>query len=76
MTYHTIEFADDLVFDIEVSPKHWLERMVVHKGTRLQAQIKSYVMEAKHGLVEVADLFFADGTASRMIPFESFFFVE
>lgn len=33
--YHTIEFADELVFDLEISPKHWLELMVVRKGTRI-----------------------------------------
>jgi hypothetical protein len=74
--YHTIEFADELVFDLEISPKHWLERMVVRKGTRLQAQIKPYVVETEDGPVEVADLFFADGTTTRMVAFESFSFVD
>jgi hypothetical protein len=41
-----------------------------------QAQIKPYVVEAENGLVEVADLFFADGTATRRVPFELFSFVE
>jgi len=24
--YHTIEFAEELMVDLEISPKHWLER--------------------------------------------------
>jgi hypothetical protein len=74
--YHTIEFADDLIVDLEISPKHWLERMVVRKGTRLQAQIKPYVVETDDGPVEVADLFFEDGTTTRMVRCESFSFAE
>jgi hypothetical protein len=74
--YHTIEFADELVLDLEISPKHWLERMIVRRGIRVQAQIKPYVVETQEGLIEVADLFFADGTTTRTVPFESFAFVD
>jgi len=62
--------------DLEISPKHWLERMLIHRGTRLQAQIRPCVVETEDGLVEVADLFFADGTTTCMVPFESFSFVD
>jgi len=74
--YHTIEFAEELMVDLEISPKHWLERMLIRRGTRLQAQIKPYVVETEDDLVEVADLFFADGTTTRTVPFESFSFVD
>jgi hypothetical protein len=74
--YHTIEFPEELMVDLEISPRHWLERMLIRRGTRLQAQIKPYVVQTKDGLVEVADLFFADGTTTRMVPFESFSFVR
>jgi hypothetical protein len=74
--YHTIEFAEELMVDLEITPKHWLERMLIRRGARLQAQIKPYVVETEDGLVEVADLFFADGTTTRMVPFESFSFVD
>ncbi|HLN27305.1 MAG TPA: hypothetical protein VK395_06145 [Gemmataceae bacterium] len=74
--YHTIEFAEGFMVDLEISPKHWLERMLIRRGTRLQAQIKPYVVETDDGPVEVADLFFADGTTTRMVPFESFSFVD
>jgi hypothetical protein len=74
--YHTIEFAEEWMVDLEISPKHWLERMLIRRGTRLQAQIKPFVVETEDGPVEVADLFFADGTTTRMVPFGSFSFVD
>ena len=74
--YHIIEFVEELTVDLEISPKHWLERMLIHRGTHLQAQLKPYVVETKGGLVEVADLFFADGTTARGVPFGSFSFVD
>jgi hypothetical protein len=42
----------------------------------MQAQIKPYVIETEYGPVEVADLFFADGTTARRVPFGSFAFAE
>ena len=74
--YHTIEFVKEVLVDLESSPKNWLEQLLIRPGTRLQAQIKPYVMESENGLIEVADLFFADGTTTRRVPFEFFSFVE
>jgi hypothetical protein len=74
--YHTIEFAVAFVADLEVSPKHPVEQLLIHRGTRLQAEIRPYVLETENGPVEVADLFFADGTATRMVPFGCFSFVD
>jgi hypothetical protein len=74
--YHTIEFAVELMADLEVSPKHRLERLLLHKGTRLQAQIKPYVLESDDGPIEVADLFFEDGTTTRGVPFAWFSFAD
>ena len=74
--YHTIEFDEPLTLDLEISPKQPLERVSVRKGTRLQAQIKPYVVETEDGPVEVADLFFDDGTTARRVRFSSFSFVE
>jgi hypothetical protein len=74
--YHTIKFASEFSADLEISPKHWLERIVLHRSARLQAQVKPYVVETEEGPVEVADLFFADGTAIRRVPFASFSFVD
>ena len=74
--YHTIEFAADLTVDLEVSPGHRLERLLLRRGTRLCAQIKPYVVESAEGPVEVADLFFPDGTATRSVRFERFRIVD
>jgi len=74
--YHTIEFAGHLTVDLEFSPKQPLERLRIRKSTRLQAQIKPYVVETVDGHVEVADLFFADGTITRTVPFKCFSFVD
>ena len=68
--YHTIEFATEIIANLETSPKHPLQCVRIPKGTRLKAQIKPYVVEGKKSPVEVADLFFADGTATRRIPFK------
>jgi hypothetical protein len=73
--YHTIEFAVAFEADLEISPKHRLEHLLLPKGTRRQAQLKPYVVESEDGPVEVADLFFEDGTATRTVPFECFSFV-
>ena len=74
--YHTIEFDRSITLDIAVSPKHPLERVSVKKGTRLRAQIKPHVIENEDGLIEVADLYFEDGTTTCQIPFAFFSFVE
>lgn len=74
--YHTIEFKKELVLVLQTSPKHPLERVEIRKGMRRQAQIKPYVRETEDGFVEVADLYFDDGTTTHVVPFASFFFVE
>jgi hypothetical protein len=74
--HHTIEFVTELMVDFEGFPKDWLERLRLHKGERVQAQIKPYVLETADGLLEVADLFLEDGTAARKVPFACFFFVD
>jgi hypothetical protein len=74
--YHTIEFASEITVDLEISPKRWLERLRIRQGERLQAQIKPYVAVADDGPVEVADLFFEDGTVTRKVSFACFSFVD
>jgi hypothetical protein len=74
--YHTIEFGVEFVADLEVSRKQPLERVRIRKGDRLPAQVKPYVLETAEGPVEVADLFFEYGTATRRVPFAYFAFVE
>ena len=74
--YHTIEFNGDFTVVLEVSPKQPREQLRISSGTRLSAQIKPYVVESPDGPVEVADLFFDDGTTTRSVPFELFCFVN
>jgi len=74
--YHTIEFAEELMVDLEISTKHRLERMRIYRGTRLPVELKPYVVETEDGLFEMADLYFPDGTTVRMVPFKSFSFVD
>jgi hypothetical protein len=74
--YHRIEFAAAFTLDLEISPKQPLERLRIQKGTRLRAQVKPHVAETEAGPVEVADLFFEDGTVTRRVPFAWFSFVE
>jgi hypothetical protein len=74
--YHTVEFATELIVDLEISPKHHLERLLIRRGTRLRVQVKPYVVEMPEGPVEVADLFFTDGTATRGVRFDDFSFVD
>jgi hypothetical protein len=74
--FHFIEFVVDFDVDLEISPANWLEQLLIRQGTRLEAQVKPYVVETLAGPVEVADLFFADGTAVRGVPFAFFSFVD
>jgi hypothetical protein len=74
--YHSILFTGDLLVDVEVSPRRPLEHLLIRAGTRLRSQVKPYVVETDSGPVEVADLFFEDGTTTRRVPFACFLFAE
>jgi hypothetical protein len=74
--YHTIQFTFEFTADLYTSPRHPLERVLLRRGTRLRAQVRPYVVEAGPRLVEVADLFFEDGTAARTVPFACFSFMD
>ena len=74
--YHTIEFTADFTLDLVISCKLPMERVLIAKGSRVQAQLRPYVVEEKDGPVEVADLFFEDGTAAQGVRFACFAFVD
>jgi hypothetical protein len=74
--YHTIEFGSECVVDVEASPGNRLQRTRVRRGTRLSAVIRPYVRGTDHGPIEMADLFLADGTGLREVPFAMFKFVD
>ena len=74
--YHLIEFTKELVVDLVAPPGQRPEQTPIRKGTRRQAQLKPYVEETEDGFVEMADLFFEDGTATRAVPFAAFTFAD
>jgi hypothetical protein len=74
--YHLIEFCSAFTADLEVSPKQRLERLRIQKGTRAYVGLQPYVVETAGGPVEVADLYFEDGTVTRRVRFDQFRFVE
>jgi hypothetical protein len=74
--YHLIEFTTAFIADLEVSPQQRLERLRVRQGTRARVGVRPYVMETAGGFIEVADLYFEDGTVTRQVRFERFRFVE
>ena len=74
--YHTVRFEVEFVADVEVSAKQRLDRLRIRKGDRVRAQLRPHVLETDDGPVEVADLFFEDGTTTRDVPFVSFVFVD
>ncbi len=68
--YHNIEFRTNFSADLEISPKHRLERLRVRTGMRAYAELAPRVVETADGPVEVADLWFHDGTVARGVRFE------
>jgi hypothetical protein len=72
--FHTIEFTFDSLLDLEVGRRKPLERVLIRRGTRRRAQIRPYVAEEAGELVEMADLYFEDGTVARRVSFACFFF--
>jgi hypothetical protein len=74
--FHTIEFRADFTTDLETSPQHRLEHLRVLKGTRVVAALRPYVVETTLGPIEVADLYFEDGTITRAVGFAQFRFAD
>ncbi len=74
--YHIIEFIAEHAGDLEISRKDRLERVKLYAGDRVRAQVRPYVLETDEGFVEMADLFFEDGTTTRAVPFSRFSFVN
>jgi hypothetical protein len=73
--YHLIEFVADCCTDLERGSHHPLEQVGLHRGTRRRVQLRPHVIEDETGPVEVADLFFEDGSAARNVPFSVFTFM-
>jgi hypothetical protein len=71
-----IEFRIDLIADLELSPKHRLERVRLRRGTQVQVCIVPRVVETVMGPIETGDLHFADGSIVRHVRYENFRFVD
>jgi hypothetical protein len=74
--YHSIEFARELLAELDVPGEGRIPRVLIEKGTRLKAQIRPYVVESALGPIEVADLMLEDGTIARTVAFASFHFLD
>jgi hypothetical protein len=74
--YHLIRFTRGITTGVERSAKQPLELLKIRAGVEMRAQVKPYVVESYGEAVEVADLFFEDGSSTRKIPFAVFVFVD
>ena len=74
--YHTIEFRLRGLAEFETPGGKHLEKIVIQQGSRLSAQTRPYVVESKHGPVEVADLLLEDGSIVRAVRMATFSFLD
>lgn len=74
--YHTIQFTVEILADLETPGKGTIQVPLVKAGSQVRTRLQPYVTETETGPVEVADLYFEDGTAIRTVPFACFRFVE
>ena len=74
--FHLIKFNTDAHVDVEISPRHRLKHLRIRAGTIARVILRPHIAEAAAGPVEVADLFFQDGIATRHVPFKKFRFIE
>lgn len=74
--YHTVEIAIDLQVALARPSGELLERVCLPAGTRLEAEVRPYVVETARQPVEVADLLLADGRTVLGVPFACFSFID
>lgn len=74
--FHTLAFVKDHWVDLQRSAGQPLERVLLRRGTHRRARLQPRIVETGEGPVEVADLFFEDGSFSRSVPFAVFHFPE
>src|SRR5262249_51229171 len=74
--YHTIQFTAGLVVHFERSRARARGQGLIPRGVWVRTRLKPYVVETADGPVEVADLFFGDGTTVRGVRFACFSFVN
>ena len=69
--FHKIEFRLRGLAELETPGKSNLEQLVIKQGTRLNTEIKPYVVEGRRGPVEVADYLVVEVSAvfrSGLLP--------
>ena len=74
--YHIIEFTQDFLVELVIVSRDRPTRTLIQQGSRLEVEILPYVIESRHGPIETADLFLADGAIICRVPFASFVFVD
>jgi hypothetical protein len=74
--YHSIEFARNLLAELDIPGQGRTPQVLIDKGTQLKAQIRPYVVESVRGPIEVADLLLEDDTVARTVAFASFRFLD
>jgi hypothetical protein len=73
---HTIRFSVAFVASLETALGNQARKVLLREGGLFRVRLKPYVVETKGGPVEVADLYFDDGTTTRQVPFGFFHFVD
>jgi hypothetical protein len=73
---HEIEFRWVVLAEVDRPEYAYLQRVVIKEGTRMHARIKPYVAQSPDGPVEVADLYFDDGSVARAVRFAAFRFLD
>jgi hypothetical protein len=73
---YVIEFVADMIADLERPPRKWVERVRLHRGQTSIVRLMPRIQETSAGPVEAADLYFADGSVAREVPYEQFRFVD
>ena len=74
--YHVIEFVTSWWADLEREPSQPVQRVLLGRGSRRRAESRPRIVEGVTGPVEVADLYFEDGSIARGVPFASLRFVD
>jgi len=72
--YHTLRFRQNHELDLQVPGRPRLEKVLVHKGDRIEAQLRPFVREEEEGPVEMADLYLNGGGALLAVPMAAFCF--
>ena len=73
--YHSIEFARNLLAELDIPGEGRTPQVLIDKGTRVKAEIRPYVVESVLGPIESADLLLQDGTIAHSVAFASFRFL-